>query len=313
MCSQKLFNMINVAIVIPIYNAEKYIAECLDSLLCQTYPNWTAYCVDDGSDDSSADILDVYALKDCRIKVFHKANGGVSSARNFALDQIKGDDNTWISFVDSDDYVSPTMYEDVVTVLSQVNEQECGYVRLFCEKTNIRSHINGVGDENYRLIRLEDYFAEKNVGGYICCLFVKYNLVEQNKLRFPEDMRILEDQVFSIQCALKSMYILIFNKRNYFYYLHQKSACNQQINNSRDVVKCINILYPILNNTGLYKIQDYLQNKYMPVQIYSLISNIFKFKEPLSIPLINDIKITKYINSFSVWIKYVCIKIKGWI
>lgn len=97
-------NQPNIAIIIPVYNSEHYLSECLDSLVQQSYRNFTAFCVDDGSTDRSSSILDEYASRDSRIKVFHKKNGGVSSARNFALDEIKRSGKfEFITFLDSDD------------------------------------------------------------------------------------------------------------------------------------------------------------------------------------------------------------------
>lgn len=110
-------NPIHIAIVIPVYNASKYISDCLDSIVAQTYQNWEAICVDDGSTDDSLHILKDYAKKDQRIKVYTKENGGASSARNFALSQVGASSDTWISFVDSDDYIRPTMYSNIGTVV----------------------------------------------------------------------------------------------------------------------------------------------------------------------------------------------------
>lgn len=96
------------SIVIPIYNVAPYLGECLDSLLAQTCPDWEALCVDDGSTDGSGAILDAYAEKDSRIRVFHQANGGVSSARNHALEKVQGE---WLGFLDSDDTYHPKLLE----------------------------------------------------------------------------------------------------------------------------------------------------------------------------------------------------------
>lgn len=96
-----------VAVVVPVYNVERYLKECLDSLLAQTYKNFTIFAVDDGSIDSSGRILDEYGSKDPRFVIIHKKNGGVSSARNFALDAIEKDGSfVYVAFIDSDDYVS---------------------------------------------------------------------------------------------------------------------------------------------------------------------------------------------------------------
>lgn len=101
------------SIVIPVYNVAQYLNECLDSVIAQTFTDWECLCVDDGSIDGSADILDSYASKDSRIKVIHKSNGGVSSARNRGIDEAKGD---YILFVDGDDTCVPWMLETLDNV-----------------------------------------------------------------------------------------------------------------------------------------------------------------------------------------------------
>lgn len=98
-----------ISIIVPIYNAEKYLRKCLDSILAQTYPNWEAICIDDGSSDNSSEILKEYAKKDLRILAIpQKARGGVSAARNAGLDAAQGD---YVYFMDADDYVSPYFFE----------------------------------------------------------------------------------------------------------------------------------------------------------------------------------------------------------
>ncbi len=105
-----------IAIIIPVYNVECYIAECLDSVLKQTHENFTAFLVNDGSTDRSGDICDAYVLRDDRFRVIHKLNGGVSSARNAALDKIEEDGSfDFIAFIDSDDFVSRYFLEKLVS------------------------------------------------------------------------------------------------------------------------------------------------------------------------------------------------------
>ena len=100
-----------LSVVIPVYNVEKYLQECVDSVLNQTLKEFELIAVDDGSTDHSGAILDEYQEKDSRITVIHKENGGLSSARNAGLDIAKGE---WIAFVDSDDWVSPETYEEMM-------------------------------------------------------------------------------------------------------------------------------------------------------------------------------------------------------
>lgn len=109
---------LKVSVIIPIYNAEKFIGKCVDSVLNQTYTNLEVVLVDDGSKDGCPIICDEYAKKDLRVRVFHKENGGQSSARNLALDNITGE---YVSFVDSDDYIESDMIAEMVKQLDKNN------------------------------------------------------------------------------------------------------------------------------------------------------------------------------------------------
>ena len=91
-----------ISIIVPVYNVEQYLQSCIDSIITQTYTDWELLLVDDGSPDRSGEICDEYAKKDNRIRVFHKRNGGVSSARNLGLDKAQGE---WVTFIDADDYI----------------------------------------------------------------------------------------------------------------------------------------------------------------------------------------------------------------
>ena len=91
-----------ISVIVPVYNTEKYLPRCIESVLAQTFVDWEMLLIDDGSTDASGSICDEYAAKDERIRVFHKENGGVSSARNLGLDNAQGE---WITFVDSDDWI----------------------------------------------------------------------------------------------------------------------------------------------------------------------------------------------------------------
>ena len=116
-----------ISVIIPVYNVEKYLAQCIESIITQTYQNLEIILVDDGSKDSGGAICDEYAKKDDRIIVIHKENGGLSSARNVALDVAKGE---WISFVDSDDWLSTEAYEEMMNALIETGADiaTCGRV-----------------------------------------------------------------------------------------------------------------------------------------------------------------------------------------
>ena len=99
-----------ISVIVPVYKAEKYLHRCVDSILAQSYTDFELLLIDDGSPDNSGAICDEYAIKDSRVRVFHKQNGGASSARNKGLDHANGE---WVSFVDSDDWIEPQMVESL--------------------------------------------------------------------------------------------------------------------------------------------------------------------------------------------------------
>ena len=105
-----------ISVVIPVYNVEKYLAECVDSVLGQTYQDYEIILVDDGATDSSGAMCDEYAQKDGRIRVIHQPNGGLSAARNTGLSAAAGE---FVYFLDSDDYIEPTALADLVSVAEQ--------------------------------------------------------------------------------------------------------------------------------------------------------------------------------------------------
>lgn len=105
-----------ISVIVPIYNVEKYLARCVDSIVNQTYKDFELILVDDGSPDNSGKICDEYAKKDSRIKVVHKKNGGLSDARNAGMAVATGE---YISFIDSDDYVSDDFFECLLDVMNK--------------------------------------------------------------------------------------------------------------------------------------------------------------------------------------------------
>lgn len=133
------------SILIPVYNVEKYLRECLDSLLHQSFLDWEAICVNDGSSDGSAAILEDYASKDSRISVISQANGGLPVARNTGLDVAKGD---YILFLDSDDWLEP----DALKILSENLQEEdllCFNGRRFFEESGQFEDADQLRPESY--------------------------------------------------------------------------------------------------------------------------------------------------------------------
>ena len=126
-----------LSIIVPVYQVEMYIRECLDSILGQSFTDFELILVDDGSFDASPEIIDDYANRDKRIKVIHQQNRGVSKARNAGLDIARG---TYVTFVDSDDMINNEMYEQIIRCMktNNANIGECG-VKKFTEVSEIKS------------------------------------------------------------------------------------------------------------------------------------------------------------------------------
>lgn len=302
-----------VAVVLPVYNAEEYIADCLDSIIAQTYPYWRVYCVDDGSKDRTASILDDYAKRDERIKVFHTSNAGAASARNFALGKIE--DEEWISFVDADDYIGPSMYE---SIFKAIGTEHIDYVRLSSCRTPQRYHSQPVDaferkEIRYKIVSREEYFVNENVGGCICSLFIRKRIVDDHRISFPEKMVMLEDQAFSITCATHAKRILILDQpRNYFYYSgNELSVTRKSKDTSDDIIRCLNIVYKVLLAVGSTTIiDDYFYSKYLPTQLDSLYNKRLHYRHVKPTErLLPEIKLRVGSLPFKTKIKYLIVKI----
>ena len=126
-----------VSIIVPVYNAEEYLNRCVDSILSQTMTDFELLLIDDGSKDDSGRICDEYSEKDARVRVFHKPNGGVSSARNLGLDNAKG---KWITFVDADDRCSCNYLEHLLSKVKDDTDLIISYA-VICDSTGEKAEV----------------------------------------------------------------------------------------------------------------------------------------------------------------------------
>lgn len=185
--------MTKISVIVPVYKVEKYIGECINSILAQTFKNFELILVDDGSPDKSGEICDSYAKKDNRIKVFHKKNGGVSSARNFGIDKAVGE---WLCFIDSDDTILPTYLEDfeLDKVKSDIYMQ--GYVKVK-ESRIIETHDFTKCKES-DFANILAYSEDNNIINSPCFKLYKSSIVNTNKVRFDIRTSYGEDHLFSL-------------------------------------------------------------------------------------------------------------------
>lgn len=144
-----------ISVIVPIYNVERYLRQCIDSVLCQTYCDLEILLIDDGSQDRCGEICDEYAKRDDRIRVFHTKNNGLSAARNLGLRQARGE---YIGFVDSDDWIESNMYEILLQQLVKTGTDisNCGAWREYQNKRYDFNNFDGffVGRESIRALIL---------------------------------------------------------------------------------------------------------------------------------------------------------------
>lgn len=186
-----------ISVIVPVYNVEKYLSECIDSILAQTYANFELILVDDGSKDKSGEICDDYAARDKRIRVFHKQNSGAASARNVGLDGMKG---SYFVFIDSDDIIDEEYLE---TMINQIGDVDIIAVDIFRFDSNGKLLSNAtnsftiVGNENIR-----NAYANMEIGNFYSPCAKLYRNKENKTPRFFEKLVMGEDRFFNL-CYLR--------------------------------------------------------------------------------------------------------------
>ena len=183
---------IKVSVIVPVYNVEKYLAECINSIINQTLKEIEIICVNDGSTDSSLDILREYEKKDNRIKVINKSNGGISSARNAGIEAANG---KYIAFVDSDDWVDLDAYE----ILYRFAKEQ--HADILCAGwRNVPAKKCGRKDCCPKFKVYNDWFkAKKKRESIISCnKLYKRSLIIKNNLRFNTAISYAEDECFNL-------------------------------------------------------------------------------------------------------------------
>lgn len=217
-----------ISVIVPVYNVEKYISKCLDSILAQNHSNLEVLCVNDGSTDNSGKILDEYALKDDRIRVFHKENGGVSSARNLALDNATGE---YIGFVDSDDYIAMNMYSEL---LSAIENNGADIAECSIAYVDENGDAKNGAPRSYILSDKKDIlkaFFLKDIGVVIWDKLFKSDAIKNQ--RFDVNYKIGEDSLFLYNCLKNVKRIVGINTVGYYYLQRGRSVMHNILDEKR--------------------------------------------------------------------------------
>lgn len=250
-----------ISIIVPVYNVEKYLNKCLDSLVNQTYKNIEIIVVDDGSTDSSGKIADDYSNKYENVKVIHTVNCGLSAARNIGLDNASGE---FIAFVDSDDWVDSNTFEAVYQMISSNNYDLSAFAMLLEYDTETEQHISehdaniSNQKELFRLILDTDY-----VCGFACNKLFKASLI--GDLRFDESLLSCEDIVFCSKYAMNCKNA-IYTTAQFYHYRQRNDSMTGEYKYS---VRKLSVLTAYENIMPIYK-------EYAPEDYYKLERNYLK-------------------------------------
>ena len=216
--------MPTISIIVPIYNSECYLVKCIQSVLEQTYTNWELLLIDDGSTDSSRVICDKYAEQDGRIKVFHKENGGVSSARNYGLDNAKGQ---WITFIDADDSIEPSMLKEMLVKAIEDNADYV-YCDILFDYGKYQNYHKAANFTNVHSTMIKNFI--KNTWTVIWNSLVKAEIYKKHNLRFSQEYTYCEDFLFAVKAMFYARKVAYTPKAYYHYNQLNPASCMQNLN-----------------------------------------------------------------------------------
>ena len=234
-----------VSIIVPVYNAEKYLNRCIDSILSQTMTDFELLLIDDGSKDNFGRICDEYAEKDARVRVFHKPNGGVSSARNLGLDNAKG---KWITFVDADDRCSCNYLEHLLSKVDDDTDLIISYA-VICDSTGEKAEV--YPEYKVNATNFERLFVDSDMHWHTSpwAKLYRASIIYENSLRFNEMMHIGEDADFLFSFMLITDKIYVSSDTDYYYTCDVSGSLTKRINTIDSEIASYRTILCLVNRT----------------------------------------------------------------
>jgi len=255
--------MDKISVIIPVYNVESYLRKCLDSVLNQTYKNLEILLINDGSTDNSGSICDEYGKKDSRIRVFHKENGGASSARNVGLRELTGD---YIGFVDSDDWLEPQMYEVLYKALidNNVHLSNVSFTRNAVPEKRVGDIPSGMLTSEQMLLYAIRNFHYAGFGRVIWNKLFKADMIVKSKVIFDESIEIAEDLKILAELYLAFECTGVFVDKILYHHLHIQNSLMHSGKISRDLdeLRCYKELCTAMDKRGLQDISKWLKRQH---------------------------------------------------
>ncbi len=229
-----------VSVIVPVYNAEKYLQRCIDSIINQTFTDFELLLINDGSQDSSGQICEHNSDRDNRIKVFYKKNGGVSSARNLGLQQAKGE---WINFIDSDDFVGKEYLSNLLKgcEMSMSELIQAGFNKVSgntsqCIKCTL---------QNITTLSMSEILL--HLRGFSFSKLFRRDIIKQNDIKFDESLTLAEDLCFNLNYIAHINCATFINSTDYNYVTNGESA-SYKLHKPESLLKLWQIENLLINN-----------------------------------------------------------------
>lgn len=205
-----------ISIIVPVYNVEKYVGECIESILAQTYQNFELILVNDGSTDRSLQVCEDFEKEDKRITIISQSNAGVSNTRNSGLEAVKGN---WITFVDSDDWIGSEYLNDLIRNVSEEDYDlvTSGIVYKYPDGLETLIRLNNCGSCDFNVEHEFRAFATQELITSPVAKLYKTNIIKKYKLRFDRHLAYGEDRDFNIEYLRYCHKGLITGYSNYYY------------------------------------------------------------------------------------------------
>lgn len=270
-----------VSFIIPVYNCEAYISQCISSITVQTCPSLEIVIIDDGSTDRSAAIIDDYARKDSRVKAIHVENGGPARARNIGLDTACGE---WVMFVDADDWIDENLLSRLSLSCASPDItfwgfKKCSDEGVFLEECCPEAFKRSDDTEEY-LGQLSDLLCHgEEYFGYSVNKVYRRSIIEEHHIRFEDGLSVREDEVFALRYCLYAQSIETLSFAPYNYRILTSSLSHSSKPKYRNYYRLAQVEKQILNNYPPSAFVDTFRNKLFQFYIGSIIESI-KFGKP---------------------------------
>lgn len=241
-----------ITVITPVYNSEKYLHSCIQSILKQTWQDFELILVNDGSSDESGTICDEYASKDSRIKTIHKQNGGVSSARNLGLLQANGN---YVTFIDSDDYITDNFLFDLY---KEIENQKTDIVVQSLKKFDNENIRGNVYNNDSQKLNIKEFLSKFNITlfGFVAGKLYDFKIIKRYNITFDERMSFGEDCKFFVEYLQYCDTLYLSKESNYFYRVEYEGLTHKKLNYENEFMIFLNIKNSLNNLLSKLGVKD---------------------------------------------------------